>query len=269
MDAFAARQLEKRKIKEEKERKEKEILNKPYHEKLTQTQKDSLNKLFGFPEPPKKVFSLGKDQAAAIWWPYTPPAVENIVPPTEQLANVTDVPPAPVDTVDTLLGWEVHRYRKDKSKPNGDWLYKGYSSYKPMERTQVIVDSLTNDFEYRFTVKSVNNKGASAESLPSNPVMVEAPLPAGWYRFYDAERGRHYYANVKLSKSTWARPETDPFFLDESILFNFEQAEIDALKALFVEDMGHFKCITVAQFMDILREIGALVMRPVTALCFA
>lgn len=73
-----------------------------------------------------------------------------------------------------------------------------------MVKNQVIVNHLTNDYEYRFTVKSGNVKGMSLESTPSNPgmymligmvqcvyllislctmrtVMVEAPLPPGWY----------------------------------------------------------------------------------------
>jgi len=73
-----------------------------------------------------------------------------------------------------------------------------------MVKSQVIVNNLTNDYEYRFTVKSGNIKGMSLESTPSNPgtcmvidmvrcvyfhltihhayctVMVEAPLPPGW-----------------------------------------------------------------------------------------
>lgn len=73
-----------------------------------------------------------------------------------------------------------------------------------MVKNQVIVNHLTNDYEYRFTVKSGNAKGMSLESTHSNPgmymligvvrcvyrlislctmrtVMVEAPLPPGWY----------------------------------------------------------------------------------------
>ncbi len=56
--------------------------------------------------------------------------------------------------------------------------------------------------------------------------------------------------------SSWERPESDPWFLDEAILLNFEPREIDALKVLFTEDMAHFGHITVEQFLDVLREIG-------------
>eukprot|EP01034_Spumella_vulgaris_P026083 gene26082-32613_t len=185
-------------------------------------EKESLNRAFGFSDPPKHIHALGKDQTAAVWWDYTPPVSPEPVEGEEKEAEPVEPDP------NLATGWEVHRFRKDKSKPNGDWLYKGFTSYGDLEKTQVVVDSLTNDFEYRFTVKTINSKGVGSESLPSNPVMVEAPLPA----------------------------ETDPYFPDESILLNFSEFELDALQALFDEDMAHFKCVSVTQFMDILREIG-------------
>jgi len=64
------------------------------------------------------------------------------------------------------------------------------------------------------------------------------------FRFLDAATKRHYYANVRLNKSSWERPELDPWFLDESIVLNFMPREMDALKALYTEDMEHFGYIT-------------------------
>lgn len=72
----------------------------------------------------------------------------------------------------------------------------------------------------------------------------------------DKASKRHYYANVRLNASTWTRPEADPWFLDEAILLNFETREIEALKSLYKEEIAHFKCVTVDQFLDVLREIG-------------
>ncbi len=76
------------------------------------------------------------------------------------------------------------------------------------------------------------------------------------YRFLDKRSKRHYYANLRLNASSWTRPELDPWFLDEALLMNFEAREITTLKGLYKEDIAHFKCISVDQFMDVLREIG-------------
>ena len=76
------------------------------------------------------------------------------------------------------------------------------------------------------------------------------------YRFFDKASKRHYYASVKQNASSWMRPELDPWFLDETVRLNFETREIEALKALFKEEIAHFKCVTVDQFLDICREIG-------------
>lgn len=76
------------------------------------------------------------------------------------------------------------------------------------------------------------------------------------FRFLDKATKRHYYANVRLNASSWTRPELDPWFLDEAILLNFEAREIEALKSLYKEEIAHFKCVTVDQFLDALREIG-------------
>lgn len=115
-----------------------------------------LNRLLGLSDPPAQVFALGKDECAAVWW---------------TMSNEDEL----------ITGWEVHRYRKDKSKPNEDaWHYKGYISYQTLIKNQTVIDKLSNDYEYRFTVKSINSKGVGLESSPSNAVMVEKPLPAGW-----------------------------------------------------------------------------------------
>jgi hypothetical protein len=114
-----------------------------------------LNRMLGFPDPPAQVFALGKEECAAVWWS------------------------EPND--DTITGWEVHRFRKDRSKPEADvWQYKGFISYTNLLKTQVVVNQLTNEYEYRFAVKANSSKGTGAESAPSNPVMVEKPLPTGW-----------------------------------------------------------------------------------------
>lgn len=114
-----------------------------------------LNRALGFPDPPAQVFALGKEECAAVWW---------------SAAND-----------ETVIGWEVHRFRKDRSRPGADhWQHKGFVTFTDLLKNQVVINELCNEFEYRFTVKALNTKGTSMESEPSNPVMVEKPLPTGW-----------------------------------------------------------------------------------------
>ena len=75
----------------------------------------------------------------------------------------------------------------------------------------------------------------SVESHLSNPVFIDSELPSGWFRFFDTKKQKFYYANLKTKKSSWTRPELDKYFLDESILFNFNDAEIEHCKDLFIE----------------------------------
>lgn len=150
MEALAARQLQKQKTASS--------LNTPPTSAKVQSPQErlALNRLLGFADPPAQVFALGKEECAAVWW----------------TLSVDD---------ESITGWEVHRYRKDKSRPGEDvWHYKGYISYETLVKNQTIIDQLSNDYEYRFTVKSINAKGVGLESAPSNPVMVEKPLPVGW-----------------------------------------------------------------------------------------
>ena len=154
-------------------------------------------------------WSIGQPDKAAVWWIMDPTADTDIV------------------------GWEIHRYRRDL---NGtDWSLKGYLSMKALGRKQVMIENLTNGYEYRFTVKSINSLGPSAESQPSNTVVIESILPIGWFRFYDKKMDKFYYANLKTKQSTWSRPDLDPDFLDEEIVFNFNKHEIVGLRELFVE----------------------------------
>ena len=148
MEALAARQLQRQKAKE----KERNAAFVP-REQTLQERKD-LNKMLGFADAPAQVFAIGKDECAAVWWT----AVDD----------------------ESITGWEVHRFRKDKSKPDGDWHCKGFTAYPAMLKNQTVIGQLCNDYEYRFTVKSVNIKGTGIESDPSNAVMVESPLPSGW-----------------------------------------------------------------------------------------
>jgi hypothetical protein len=121
----------------------------------TRQERLDLHRLLGFPSPPAQVFAVGRESCAAVWWSETGDS--------------------------SVSSWEVHRFRKDKSKPNADiWHFKGFTLFTGLLKNQVIVDQLTNDYEYRFCIKSVNDKGVGVESDFSNGVMVETPLPTGW-----------------------------------------------------------------------------------------
>lgn len=232
MEAYAALKLRKKQEAQAKalalEQQYKEVVSKA---PSTYEEQRKIQRVLGFADPPNKVFALGKDGKAAVWWFY--------------------------DNQEGILGWEVVRYRKDRSKPElNEWQNKGSTKFEAIPRLQVIIDGLTNDHEYRFTVQALNHKGPSLESLPSNEIIVESPLPSGWYRFYDKRKKKHYYASLKTGRSTWTRPELDPYFLEDEIYKNFTMEELQHLKGLFVEDMEHFRRITLEQFMDILQEIG-------------
>ena len=198
---------------------------------LTQEQIDEINrKEFGFPYPPSQVSAVGRSGSAAIWWTFN-------------------------CNLDEIVGWEITRYRRDKK----EWRDKGTISLKKIPNNQYVLQSLSNGFQYCFTVRARNSRGISAESEKSNPVMVEPPLPIGWFRFYHPEKDKFYYANLKTRQSSWERPELDPDFLGEDIIFNFNKEEIKNLRELYDEEMYHFDMVTVDRFMVILRECGEIV----------
>lgn len=223
MDALAAWQLKKKKELEEKNAAQTVTES---ARKTTFEEEKKLNKLFGFPDPPPKCFSLGKEGAAAVWWTY--------------------------EEMDGIIGWEVYRYRKDGKV----WQNKGCVQFETLSPLQVIVPDLKNGHDYRFTVKAINAKGPGLESPPSNSVYVDSPLPPGWYRFYDRKADRHYFASLKTNRSSWTRPDEDPNFLGDDVFKRFKRNEIEYLRKLFDEDMEHFQCIKADQVGEIIREVG-------------
>ena len=179
----------------------------------------------------------------------------------EGLMVIDNLRPVTID--ETIIGWEIHRYRKDR----GVWYLKGSRPFGKLDKYAVTVDHLTDGCEYRFTVKARNRIGLSPESEQSNPVMVEQPLPAGWFRFYAQDKDKFYYANIKTRQSRWERPDRDPFFLEEWITIQFNDAELRHLKELYLEEMQHFDKVTVTRFIALMKECGEqLQRRPVTKL---
>jgi len=55
------------------------------------------------------------------------------------------------------INWEVRRYRRDT--PTGPWLFKGASFMGVLNKCQVIIEDLANDFQYRFSVRARDHRG--------------------------------------------------------------------------------------------------------------
>lgn len=224
MEALAAWQIKKKRAAEATKAAEEEKLVEREYSKEDQIR---INRIFGFPDPPEKVFCLGKDGCAAVWWVY--------------------------EDLEGIVGWEVWRYRRDG---DDSWQCKGCVSFETLSPLQVVINDLTNGFEYKFAVKAINGKGTGVESVLSNGVMVDSPLPPGWYRFYDRRRRRFYFASLKTGRSSWTRPDLDPDFIGDDIYSKFNKRELACLRGLFDEDIHHFGCIRADQLNEIIREIG-------------
>ena len=167
-----------------------------------------------------------------------------------------------------VTAWEVKRYRLDKDKV---WRYKGSIAINEphlvwLNRTTV--SNLENNTQYRFSVVGTNVRGTGFESAHSAPVMIEAPLPSGWFRFWDENIERFFYSNIKIRSSSWTRPELDPWFLDESIMLLFSKAEIAHQRELFEEEIAHFGRVTTIGFRRILEESGVAIGMQKTVLYF-
>ena len=148
MEAFALRRIQKENEIERLKSKKDE----GDEHKMSQKEIDELNKQFGYPDPPTHVCAIGKPESAAVWWLFDESKEKEII------------------------GWEIFRYRRDLN--GSSWSMKGSISMKALSRKQVMLENLTNGFEYRFTVRSINTEGSSAESPPSNAVVIEASLPS-------------------------------------------------------------------------------------------
>jgi len=165
------------------------------------------------PAPVCGVAALGKDGCAAVWWDYDRSAIGM---------------EAWVST------WEIKRYRLDKDR---EWRYKGttvLNEHHLVHQNRATIKELENDAQYRFSVVGVNVRGQGFNSAQSAPVMVEAVLPPGWFRFWDERVERFFYSNIKTQQSSWQRPELDRWYLDESVVLVFDKEEIEHLKELYV-----------------------------------
>ncbi len=190
------------------------------------------------PEPPSVVSAVGKDGCAIVWFPQ------------------------PLDSEGMpciISSYEIRRYRLEAT---GEWSMKGSLIIKDtdgaseIEKRCYIIENLTNDCQYKFTVFSSNKRGKGLESSYSNIVMVESPLPCGWFKWYDNKSNSFFYTNIKTKQSLWKRPELNPYFLDESIYMTFSRQEVAHLTELYDEEIIHFTKITSNGMRRLLLECG-------------
>lgn len=117
------------------------------------------------------------------------------------------------------------------------------------------------------------------ESDPSNAVVLEETLPAGWFRIAvneEAVEGLHagelkrmyYYANIKTRQTSWERPDSDPYFVSESVYCRFNKREHESLRRLYDEEIANCGIISIDGCRDMLLEVGERVTRKQLALLF-
>lgn len=168
-----------------------------------------------FPEPPHEVFAVGRNESAIVWFDCA--VVDN-----------------------STTSWIINRYRMDKSKNwqlkgclefhDNVELGKVYAGktvfqlgcHQPFDpfyslslmdfKTISFIDFLFHQGTQLVTLQwskymtlwhfppDVCLQGKSFESVLSNIVFVEAPLPSGWFRFEKPEGMESYYHNINVSR---------------------------------------------------------------------
>ena len=252
--------------KEEEKKRQAQMVDEP--PRMSQEEIIALNKQFGYPDPPVTVCAIGKPDQAAVWWIMGKEEEESSE--SDEIDDVNLFIPEGEDLEEykamlqqervekkkrkTIIAWEICRYRRELN--GNEWTSKGSITIRPHGKDQIMVENLSNGFEYRFTVKAINGNGPSAESAPSNAVVIEAKLPLGWFRFYDKNREKFYYANLKTHQSSWVRPDLDPDFLDEQVILNFNESELKHCRELFEEEIYAFGSVSIERFDWCLRECG-------------
>lgn len=210
MELYAAKRVQKseKKLKLEKEE-EKLILE--HCNSISIEQRIRLDRLFGFPEPPKIVYAISKGEFVGVWWSY-------------KEENDIDI---------GIIGWEVHRYRKEY---DGEWKHKGCFEAKYLKKVkQTTFGDLKNGFEYKFTIKAKNSHGLSRESDFSNSVYIDPPLPFGWKRVLNDKTKEYFYMNSYSDETSLQRPDLNPYFLEECVVIYFHPRERSHLEKIYYE----------------------------------
>lgn len=182
------------------------------------------------------VFAAGKAESAFVWW-----VVEESV-----------------EAEGEITGWEVYRYRQYPGcEEVDDWLFKGKVYIAGSKHRNCLVLNLHDGCMYRFSVRCLFAKAPPlVESAPSTPCMVQNPMPTGWFRMFDKSRGSFYYVNIRTRESSWVRPETNPFFLEESVSVYFTPNELFHLKEIYESELKRFGGVNVVRFRECLMQVG-------------
>lgn len=203
---------------------------------LRRQQSKNLRIFCTLPEPPSRVYAIGRNESAEIWW-------------TKDYGEIT--------SIHDIQEWEITRYRKDKKEGKTIWNNKGSMKLLQMGNIhQCKFIGLRNHSEYRFTVSIKTEEGYSMESSPSNIVYVDAPPPVGWKLLYEQSSKQYYYFNLFFRTSQLSRPEKDPFFIEDHVAKKFSRRELQKFKDIWTEELMHHDTMTIIRLKVILLELG-------------
>ena len=180
------------------------------------------------PEPPSQVWAVGLEDSAIVWF---------------DLSGALKF---------EVSQWEICRYRFQ----NGKWTWKGSSTSSGVLLSRHTISNLQTNSRYRFTVIGVNGTGKGLESKMSSEILVEPRLPNGWFRLKDPVSGKYFYMCPGDGKSSWSRPDDNPFFVDYSISMNFTDNEMKSLVDIYLYEIRNFERISKERLIDVMEEIG-------------
>jgi hypothetical protein len=155
---------------------------------------------------------------------------------------------------DQVLQYEVKRYRLDEV--NKKWLLKGTSIIKNIEGKYHYIRNLQPMKTYRFSVIAINKVDKGAESRKTASVLIEPDLPNGWSRLHDNASNRDFYYCPRSGKSSWERPDHNPYFVDYSISRHFTDREMLSLIDMFNDEMRNYEQVSKYRFKDCIEELG-------------
>lgn len=182
------------------------------------------------PAAPRYINVAGRSGHVVIWW---------------DTANVM---------TDKILHYEVKRFRYDENSKQ--WIPKGCSIIRNVQQKYHTIQNLQSMQKYRFSVCGVNKIDKGPDSKMSSAVFIESDLPNGWFRLHDSNTDKQFYYCPKSGKSSWTRPDANPYFLDCSISRHFTDREIISLIDLFNDEIRNFEAVTKYRFKDSMEELG-------------
>lgn len=197
-----------------------------YHEPQLDVLEDELQP----PIPPRYVNAVAKADSAVVWW---------------DIKNIYS---------DAIIHFEVKRYRLEEASHK--WILKGTSKISNIEARNHTVRNLQPKRMYRFSVIGVNKIDKGLESKKSAPVFIEPDLPNGWFRLHDSASQRHFYYCPRSGKSSWTRPDENPYFVDYAIARHFTDREMVSMIDMYNDEIRNYECVSKYRLRDCVEEIG-------------